>query len=40
MKLCKKRSITGVEKETYFCSELVASCFKNIGILDNEISSC
>ncbi|CAK93081.1 unnamed protein product (macronuclear) [Paramecium tetraurelia] len=40
MKLCKKRSITGVEKENYFCSELIAACYKHIGIMENDISSC
>ena len=28
------------EKKGYFCSELVASAFKSIGLLDSRLSSC
>lgn len=27
------------EKRTYFCSELVAKCFKDLGLLSNSKSS-
>jgi len=40
-KLLKKKSVTSFEDEdrTFFCSELVAACFKKIGLLPKDISA-
>ena len=43
-KLMRQQSIKGDEtsdgREGYFCSELVAAFYKNLGLLPQELSAC
>ena len=36
----QRKTQIGKSKETFFCSELIAKCFKVCGIMDNVESAC